>query len=302
MKDMYTVRLTNDCKKKVMETMSYDEEELVSGSPRSSSSESSGVEPEPMSITNDEEDDCVDPLLKMAFEEQQKIDLERKKNTKEEIEEEVKRCVQHELQTEVDTYCEFVKSGRWEQIVMRFPSTVQVKNQEKINWEVLFKYQDPVKIASYFDVFGWWSNEGQARWPHIAGIVLVIFGKPYHNGFQERVFSRGTFMDSKLRQRLKEDTFEMSVLEGLNADKVEKYLMVLRAKGLNNEETLKKDTYMDRYLQKKKAQEEKKLEEDDVEEETIDGDDIDAEQVIYDYDYVREMTEDGASTDESEDE
>jgi hypothetical protein len=53
---------------------------------------------------------------------------------------------------------------------------------------------------------------------------FVIFGKLYHNRFQEQVFPKGTFIDAKLRQHMKEDTFEMTILEALNVDKVTEFM------------------------------------------------------------------------------
>lgn len=49
----------------------------------------------------------------------------------------------------------------------------------------------------------------------------MFLGKPTHNGFQERVFSRGTYVDGKLRKRLKEENFEMSVLNSFNITRVQ---------------------------------------------------------------------------------
>ena len=37
-----------------------------------------------------------------------------------------------------------------------------------------------------------------------------------HNAFQDPVFSRGTYCDTILRKRLKEENFEMSVLNAVN--------------------------------------------------------------------------------------
>jgi hypothetical protein len=51
------------------------------------------------------------------------------------------------------------------------------------------------------------------------------------------IFSRGTFTDSQLRRKLKEQTFEMSVLEGLNSESIEKYSNWL-AENNNNEENV----------------------------------------------------------------
>jgi NADH dehydrogenase/NADH:ubiquinone oxidoreductase subunit G len=55
-------------------------------------------------------------------------------------------------------------------------------------------------------------------------------GKPTHNGFQERVFSRGVYLDGKLKKRLKEENFEMSVLNSFNEQRVSVIKQALQAK------------------------------------------------------------------------
>jgi hypothetical protein len=72
----------------------------------------------------------------------------------------------------------------------------------------------------YFDVLKWWKVIGVKRWPSIATAAAAVLGKPSHNAFQERVFSRGTFKDDPLKQRMKEENFEKSVLNSLNQAKV----------------------------------------------------------------------------------
>jgi hypothetical protein len=55
-------------------------------------------------------------------------------------------------------------------------------------------------------------------------------GKPTHNGFQERVFSRVVYLDGKLKKRLKEENFEMSVLNSFNEQQVSIIKQALQAK------------------------------------------------------------------------
>lgn len=66
----------------------------------------------------------------------------------------------------------------------------------------------------------WWKVEGAVKFPHVSLVAMLILGKPVSNAFQERVFSRGTFEDNILRKRRLENSFEMSILEGLNAAKI----------------------------------------------------------------------------------
>jgi guanylate kinase len=49
----------------------------------------------------------------------------------------------------------------------------------------------------------------------------IFLGKPTHNAFQERVFSRGTYADSNLKKSMKENNFEMVVLSSLNCHKMD---------------------------------------------------------------------------------
>jgi NADH dehydrogenase/NADH:ubiquinone oxidoreductase subunit G len=58
----------------------------------------------------------------------------------------------------------------------------------------------------------------------------IFLGKPTHNGFQEQVFSRGVYLDWKLKKRLKEENFEMSVLNSFNEQQVSVIKKALQAK------------------------------------------------------------------------
>jgi hypothetical protein len=59
---------------------------------------------------------------------------------------------------------------------------------------------------------------------------LIVLAKPIHNGFQERVFSRGTFTDDQLRRTMKESTSECAFLEAINCDVVDKYMGIYTQK------------------------------------------------------------------------
>jgi hypothetical protein len=88
----------------------------------------------------------------------------------------------------------------------------------------------------FFDVTRWWSEEGHRLFYYVSKAASVFIGKPSHNGFQERVFSRGTYFDSALKQRLKEENFEKAVLNSLTQTKVLEY-----KKAMNWEEVEIKD-------------------------------------------------------------
>ena len=66
----------------------------------------------------------------------------------------------------------------------------------------------------------WWKIK-ESLYPELAVGACIVLGKPTHNAFQERVFSRGTYTDTKLRKQLKEESFEMSVLNAVNSSTIE---------------------------------------------------------------------------------
>ena len=79
---------------------------------------------------------------------------------------------------------------------------------------------DVIYISKYFDVLEWWKIK-ETAYPELAVSACIVLGKPTHNAFQERVFSRGTYTDTKLRKQLKEESFEMSVLNSVNSRTLE---------------------------------------------------------------------------------
>lgn len=79
---------------------------------------------------------------------------------------------------------------------------------------------DVIYISKFFDVLEWWKIK-ESTYPELAVGACIVLGKPTHNAFQERVFSRGTYTDSKLRKQLKEESFEMSVLNSVNSRTLE---------------------------------------------------------------------------------
>ncbi|MGL4342900.1 MAG: hAT transposon family protein, partial [Lactococcus lactis] len=62
---------------------------------------------------------------------------------------------------------------------------------------------DVIYISKFFDVLEWWKIK-ESTYPELAVGACIVLGKPTHNAFQERVFSRDTYNDSKLRKQLKE--------------------------------------------------------------------------------------------------
>jgi hypothetical protein len=94
------------------------------------------------------------------------------------------------------------------------------KQKNEINYIMITLVKDAAYVGKYFDVLSWW-RANQKVYPELGVRAAIVLGKPTHNGFQERVFSRGTYQDTKLKKRLKEENFEMSVLNAINNRKVE---------------------------------------------------------------------------------
>ena len=66
-------------------------------------------------------------------------------------------------------------------------------------------------IAQEFDVMEWWEVIGKAKFPLIYVVATCILSLPDSNGFLERAFSTGNWMDAKLSQSMKDSTFKMKV-------------------------------------------------------------------------------------------
>jgi hypothetical protein len=88
-----------------------------------------------------------------------------------------------------------------------------------------------------FDVFGWWRQHGRNKFKYLELCAMLVFAKPVHNGFQGRVFSRGTFTDDQLRRKMKETTFELAILEAINCDAVDKYMEMYKKKASKEDVT-----------------------------------------------------------------
>jgi hAT family C-terminal dimerisation region len=91
------------------------------------------------------------------------------------------------------------------------------RQQNLVDEDILRDYYKKgiMYVYNYFDVLTWWRvNAG--KYNELSVAATIVLGKPTHNAFQERVFSMGTHKDTRLRNRLKEDGFEMSVLNAVN--------------------------------------------------------------------------------------
>lgn len=110
----------------------------------------------------------------------------------------------------------------------KFGNKLYEKEKDSIDiHRIMPPYKDGHYIYKYFDVTRWWSEDGCRKFPYLALAASIVLGKPSHNGFQERVFSRGTYFDSALKQRMKEENFEKSVLNSLTQTKVAELLVTM---------------------------------------------------------------------------
>ena len=133
--------------------------------------------------------------------------------TADEIHEKEQQEMKVKIKNEIDAFVYYCENIDWWKMLKNYP----MKPNQEID-RIRFASRNPYYYAMNFSVLRWWEFEGAARYPHLATAALIILGKPYSNGFQERVFSRGTYMDGKLRRTLKQERQELQVLDSLNGN------------------------------------------------------------------------------------
>lgn len=118
------------------------------------------------------------------------------------------------------------------------------------------KWEDALYCSKFFDSVKWWQQH-ENIYPELAAAASILLGKPTHNAFQERVFSRGTYTDTKLRKRLKEEHFEMSVLNAVNGKQIDEVfeLMTPRLNTKENERQKFKKEFLQNRLNEPEAKE-----------------------------------------------
>ena len=100
-----------------------------------------------------------------------------------------------EVKDEVKRMAEYCEDADWTDLVSRFKSKNYHKHVAKDRKEHelrIVKRRDPIYTGKLFDVLGWWKTVGRDKFPKLSTTASILLGKPSHNGFQERVFSRGT--------------------------------------------------------------------------------------------------------------
>jgi len=59
---------------------------------------------------------------------------------------------------------------------------------------------------------------GSRLFPKLTAAVVIILSKASHNGFQERFFSIGTFLDTKQQKKRDKMNYEMDLVQRVNAE------------------------------------------------------------------------------------
>jgi hypothetical protein len=176
--------------------------------------------------TVDHEDaDDEDDVMKCLYEEvREDIDEEKKSRTNREVVIESKRSkLLDVIKLQVSNYrryCETIDITKLLEEYGNEEYRSDLKNKV-VNVKKLVHYHDALYANRYLDLLMWWNCFGKINYPMLASAACIVLGKPTHNAFQERVFSRGTYADSNLKKNMKEDNFEMAVLNSLNCKKMD---------------------------------------------------------------------------------
>jgi hypothetical protein len=140
------------------------------------------------------------------------------------------------VESELEDYMHYCNRADWNEVIRNYPSKMYTKEK---NNKTIYSNRigvNPFHTTSLFDIMMWLKQVAKERWPHIMVAASIVLPKPFHNGFQERVFSAGTYRDDKLKKRLKDEHFEMKVLDSLNAAKCEKLLQDINLQGRNDDD------------------------------------------------------------------
>jgi hypothetical protein len=209
-----------------------------------------------------------------------------------------RRTLYEQIQAQVITYVKHCNDMDMLFVLDQYGNENYKKDLEKnlINKAKITTYCDVVYVAKYFNLLQWWKLAGSQLFAEVSSAALVMLGKPTHNAFQERVFSRGTYKDSLLKKKLKEEKFEMSVLNSLNGDQVQELL----DKGyyrINDDDNL--DRKVDDFFRRSSGTQ-IIIDNDDIKNKT--EDDSDSVSVNIDDNYAYLLESDNSDSDESEDE
>ena len=125
--------------------------------------------------------------------------------------------LKNNIEKEFQSYVDYCKKINWTEVLSKHGTEKYKKllkekqvNEKKMN-------VNPRYTRSFFDVMGWWRDTGYKLFPKLAVGALIILAKATHNGYQERVFSIGTFLDTKQQKRREARHYEMDVLQRINS-------------------------------------------------------------------------------------
>jgi hypothetical protein len=190
--------------------------------------------------------------------------------------------LKEEITAEYTDFVNFCTRIDWLRAVKKFP-TKRFENVSKEDFhEKIYELKDPVFTGSVFDVLKWWKQEGIERFPKIATAAMILLGKPYSNGFQERIFSTGTWTDAKLRQKLTYGNLELSVLDKINNDKCSRLLSAIGS--LKYEESQDASEFVSQFFALKHQKHEDILTMADMVDETFEPERLQNEEVYEDSD------------------
>ena len=163
---------------------------------------------------------------------------EKKKYRFSEEQKKVEENVRDEIERYEEYFRDFIASvgedgllndAKWREMVEEFPSPLGLKEIKKGTpdtvsklWRDNFFPMDAVYSTKRFDIIGWWMNDAHGgKFKYLQALAVVHLSQPYTNALVERVFSRGTWIDSARSQRTLDTTFEMRVLDADNRRLVE---------------------------------------------------------------------------------
>jgi hypothetical protein len=122
------------------------------------------------------------------------------------------------VEEELMSYVTFCRNIEWKDMCAKHGTEKHKKMLKEQPLEAERCGVNPRLTRTLFDVIGWWRNHGHKLFPRLAVGAFIVLAKVAHNGFQERVFSVGTFLDTKQQKRREERHYEMDVLQRINSD------------------------------------------------------------------------------------
>jgi hAT family C-terminal dimerisation region len=183
-------------------------------------------------VEEEKQEEIVDDHMLSLF--QQMIDNDRN-NRSETTDDPDKsaRDFRHQIESMVQDYRKYCTPMQIESWLKEYGNDAyhkECQNNPKRLQHRITVMKDPEYTSKFFEVLSWWRIEGSIKFKELSVVANIILGKPTHNGFQERVFSRGVYLDGKLKKRLKEGNFEMSVLNSFNGKRVSDIKVSLQEK------------------------------------------------------------------------